>query len=74
MKEKLFICYWPMNSYDITEGEAVKLCTIDFFNEENGYYQDDIEAIKNLDLREHYLLNDGHTVICVDEKIDPYNL
>jgi hypothetical protein len=57
LMEKIFLCKWgswdeyAMNSYSPDKTQEVDM---DFFSDENGYEEEDLEAISNLEVGQVY--------------------
>ena len=49
---KKFVIFWDPQAY--APGEFGKEVGIDFFTEDNGFFEEDIKAINNLDIGEMY--------------------
>ena len=47
--DKQFMAYWDSNAYAIEKEDEVQQKGIDFFTEENGYFEEDVENIQNMD-------------------------
>ncbi|GAA4435806.1 hypothetical protein GCM10023188_28150 [Pontibacter saemangeumensis] len=65
MDKKIYICRWgdwddhAINSYESREKEVSE----DYFSDQNGYEQEDMNAISSLDIGERYDVGSGNQIV-----------
>lgn len=57
--DKQYLCFWDGTHY---EEEKTEMKSVDYFNKSNGYFSENIEEIKNLEVGKSFTPDIGHII------------